>query len=107
MAGAAGDKAAIASRISGQYTAGIGTASRCAVVSENIGSLMAVRILSLCLVLCGLWCVPVTIGADAVINVHQVEGVINPVVVEYMTDSIRRAEEAKNMAGGFLIRTYR
>jgi membrane-bound serine protease (ClpP class) len=30
-----------------------------------------------------------------VINVYQVEGVINPVIVEYMTDSIRRAEEAK------------
>jgi membrane-bound serine protease (ClpP class) len=66
---------------------------------------MAVRILSLCLVLCGLWCVPVTIGADAVINVHQVEGVINPVVVEYMTDSIRRAEEAKDVAVIFQLDT--
>jgi membrane-bound serine protease (ClpP class) len=66
---------------------------------------MAVRILSLCLVLCGLWCVPVTIGADAVINVHQVEGIINPVVVEYMTDSIRRAEEAKDVAVIFQLDT--
>ena len=68
---------------------------------------MAVRLLSLCLMLCGLWlwCVPVTIGADTVINVHQVEGVINPVVVEYMTDSIRRAEEAKNMAVIFQLDT--
>jgi membrane-bound serine protease (ClpP class) len=66
---------------------------------------MAVRLLSLCLVLCGLWCVPVTIGADTVINVHQVEGVINPVVVEYMTDSIRRAEEAKDVAVIFQLDT--
>jgi membrane-bound serine protease (ClpP class) len=68
---------------------------------------MAVRILSLCLVLCGLWswCVPVTIGADTVINVHQVEGIINPVVVEYMTDSIRRAEEAQDVAVIFQLDT--
>jgi membrane-bound serine protease (ClpP class) len=68
---------------------------------------MAMRILSLCLALCGLWlwCVPVTIGADTVINVHQVEGVINPVVVEYMTDSIRRAEEAKDVAVIFQLDT--
>src|SRR5437879_8353192 len=66
---------------------------------------MAVRILSLCLVLCGLWGVPVTLGADAVINVHQVEGIINPVVVEYMTDSIRRAEEAKDAAVIFRLDT--
>jgi membrane-bound serine protease (ClpP class) len=68
---------------------------------------MAVRILALCLVLCGLWlwCVPVTIGADTVINVHQVEGIINPVIVEYMTDSIRRAEEAKDVAVIFQLDT--
>jgi len=40
-----------------------------------------------------------------VINVHQVEGVINPVVVEYMTDSIRRAEEAKDVAVIFQLDT--
>ena len=68
---------------------------------------MAVRLLSLCLVLCGLWlwCVPVTTGADTVINLHQVEGIINPVVVEYMTDSIRRAEEAKAVAVIFQLDT--
>jgi len=68
---------------------------------------MAVRISSLCLVLWGLWlwCVHVTIGADTVINVHQVEGVINPVVVEYITDSIRRAEEAKAVAVIFQLDT--
>jgi membrane-bound serine protease (ClpP class) len=66
---------------------------------------MAVRLLSLCLVLCGLWCVPVTIGADTVINMHQVEGIINPVVVEYMTDSLRRAEEAKAVAVIFQLDT--
>ena len=68
---------------------------------------MAVRILSLCLVLCGLWLwgVPVTMGTDTVINVHQVEGVINPVVVEYMTDSIRRAEETKAVAVIFQLDT--
>ena len=68
---------------------------------------MAVRLLSLCLVLCGLWlwCVPVTTGADIVLNVHRVEGVINPVVVEYMTDSIRRAEEAKDVAVIFQLDT--
>src|SRR5919109_483536 len=66
---------------------------------------MAVRVLSLCLVLCGLWCVPVTLGADTVINVYQVEGVINPVVVEYMTDSIRRAEETGAVAVIFQLDT--
>ena len=68
---------------------------------------MAMRLLCLCLVLCGLWlwCVPVTTGADAVINVHQVEGIINPVVVEYMTDSIRRAEAARAVAVIFQLDT--
>jgi len=40
-----------------------------------------------------------------VITVHQVEGIINPVVVEYMTDSIRRAEEAKDVAVIFQLDT--
>ncbi len=68
---------------------------------------MAARILSLCLVCCGLWvwCAAVTTGADAVIAVHQVEGIINPVVVEYMTDSIRRAEEARAVAVIFQLDT--
>jgi membrane-bound serine protease (ClpP class) len=68
---------------------------------------MAMRILSLCLVLCGLWlwCVPVTMGVDTAITVHQVEGIINPVVVEYITDSIRRAEEAKAVAVIFQLDT--
>ena len=68
---------------------------------------MAARVLSLCLVLCGLWwwCAPVTTGADTVIDVHQVEGVINPVVVEYMTDSIRRAEDARAVAVIFQLDT--
>jgi membrane-bound serine protease (ClpP class) len=48
---------------------------------------------------------PVTLGADTVIPVHQVEGIINPVVVEYMTDSIRRAEEVKAMAVIFQLDT--
>jgi membrane-bound serine protease (ClpP class) len=39
------------------------------------------------------------------ITVHQVEGVINPVIVEYMTDSIRRAEEAKAVAVIFQLDT--
>jgi membrane-bound serine protease (ClpP class) len=68
---------------------------------------MAVRILSLCLVCCGLWvwCAAVTTGADTAITVHQVEGIINPVVVEYMTDSIRRAEEARAVAVIFQLDT--
>ena len=68
---------------------------------------MAARILALCLVCCGLWvwCAAVTTGADAVITVHQVEGIINPVVVEYMTDSIRRAEEARAVAVIFQLDT--
>ena len=68
---------------------------------------MAARILALCLVCCGLWvwCAAVTTGADAVIAVHQVEGIINPVVVEYMTDSIRRAEEARAVAVIFQLDT--
>jgi membrane-bound serine protease (ClpP class) len=44
-------------------------------------------------------------GADTVITVHQVEGIINPVVVEYMTDSIRRAEEVKAVAVIFQLDT--
>ena len=47
----------------------------------------------------------VTTGADTVIDVHQVEGIINPVVVEYMTDSIRRAEEARAVAVIFQLDT--
>ena len=68
---------------------------------------MAARVLSLCLVICGLWlwCAAVTTGADTVIDVHQVDGVINPVIVEYMTDSIRRAEEARAVAVIFQLDT--
>jgi len=57
--------------------------------------------------LCGLWLwgATVTTGADTVITVHQVEGVINPVVVEYMTESIRRAEEARAVAVIFQLDT--
>src|ERR1700674_2788078 len=74
---------------------------------EGVGVCMAVRVLSLCLVLCGLWlwCASVTTGADTMIEVHQVEGVINPVVVEYMTDSIRRAEDARAVAVIFQLDT--
>jgi membrane-bound serine protease (ClpP class) len=66
---------------------------------------MAARVMFLCVVLCGWWWASVTTGADLVIDVHQVEGVINPVVVEYMTDSIRRAEEAKAVAVIFQLDT--
>ena len=66
---------------------------------------MAVRVMFLCLVLCGWWWASMTTGADLVIDVHQVEGIINPVVVEYMTDSIRRAEEAKAVAVIFQLDT--
>ncbi len=66
---------------------------------------MAARVMFLCLMLCGWWWAAVTTGADMVIDVHQVEGVINPVVVEYMTDSIRRAEEAKAVAVIFQLDT--
>jgi membrane-bound serine protease (ClpP class) len=40
-----------------------------------------------------------------VIDVHQVEGVINPVIVEYMTEGIRRAEEARAVAVIFQLDT--
>src|SRR5438105_7033604 len=72
---------------------------------EGVGICMAVRVWSLCLMLCGLWCASVTTGADTMIDVHQVEGVINPVVVEYIADSIRRAEEAKDVAVIFQLDT--
>jgi len=68
---------------------------------------MAARVWSLCLVVCGLWLwwAAVTTGADTVVEVHQVEGVINPVIVEYMTDSIRRAEDARAVAVIFQLDT--
>src|SRR6266851_4172366 len=43
------------------------------VVSEGVGSLMAARVMFLCVVLCGWWWASVTTGADMVIDVHQVE----------------------------------
>ena len=57
-----------------------------------------------------LWAVVVVYACDdwgrtPVITVHQVEGIINPVVVEYMTDSIRRAEEVKAVAVIFQLDT--
>ena len=74
---------------------------------KGVGIRMAVRVWSLCLVLGGmwLWCAAITTGADTVIDVHQVDGVINPVILEYMTDSIRRAEDAKAAAVIFQLDT--
>jgi len=68
---------------------------------------MATRVWSLCVVWCGmgLWWAAMTAGADTVINVHQVDGVINPVILEYMTDSIRRAEDARAVAVIFQLDT--
>src|ERR1700740_684437 len=66
---------------------------------------MAARVLSLCLVWCGLWCAAAVVAADTVIDVYQVDGVINPVILEYMTDSIRRAESTKGVAVIFQLDT--
>ncbi|MDZ7378289.1 MAG: nodulation protein NfeD [candidate division KSB1 bacterium] len=68
---------------------------------------MGVRVLSLCLIVGGLWLglATMTTGADTVIDVHRVEGVINPVIVEYMAASIRRAEEARAVAVIFQLDT--
>ncbi len=40
----------------------------------------------------------VATGAGNHIDVHAVEGIINPVVVEYMSESIERAEAENAMA---------
>ena len=44
-------------------------------------------------------------GSDNHIDVHVVEGVINPVVVEYMVESIRKARDENAMAVVFQLDT--
>lgn len=56
---------------------------------------MATRLIMSLLIACGLFlgsCTPGT-AAEAHIDVHVVDGIINPVVVEYMINSISRAEQ--------------
>ncbi|MGQ4807336.1 hypothetical protein NKDENANG_00684 [Candidatus Entotheonellaceae bacterium PAL068K] len=68
---------------------------------------MASRILSGAAVLCGLylWCTSLATGAANRIDVHTVEGVINPVIVEYMLESLERAEATDSTAVVFQLDT--
>jgi membrane-bound serine protease (ClpP class) len=52
-----------------------------------------------------LWCTSLATGMGAHVDVHQVEGVINPVVVEYMVQGIERAEREGAMAVVFQLDT--
>lgn len=68
---------------------------------------MFIRMVSVSLILLGLylWFTAPVIGADNHIDVHPVEGVINPVIVEYMIQSIQRAEEERATAVVFQLDT--
>lgn len=65
------------------------------------------RLISASTILLGLllWGAYWVAGADHHITVHPIEGVINPVVVEYMLESIRRAEDEKAEAVIFQLDT--
>jgi membrane-bound serine protease (ClpP class) len=52
-----------------------------------------------------LWGSPATHGADSYVNVHTVEGIINPVVVEYMIECIHKAENENAAAVIFQLDT--
>ncbi|MDH3605356.1 MAG: nodulation protein NfeD, partial [Candidatus Tectomicrobia bacterium] len=53
----------------------------------------------------GLWCLPPTHGAGGSIDVYPVDGIINPVVVEYMSASIRQSVEEQATAVVFQLDT--
>jgi membrane-bound serine protease (ClpP class) len=52
-----------------------------------------------------LWCLGSTQGADGHVDVYAVEGIINPVIVEYMRGSIRQAEVDQSTAVIFQLDT--
>jgi membrane-bound serine protease (ClpP class) len=52
-----------------------------------------------------LWCTSLATGTGTLIDVHLVEGVINPVVVEYMIESIEQAEDESAAAVIFQLDT--
>jgi membrane-bound serine protease (ClpP class) len=52
-----------------------------------------------------LWLPPFTHGADGSVDVYPVDGIINPVVVEYMLESIRQSEEEQATAVIFQLDT--
>jgi membrane-bound serine protease (ClpP class) len=52
-----------------------------------------------------LWYTPLVTGRDGHVDVHPIEGVINPVVVEYMIESIERAEAERATAVIFQLDT--
>jgi membrane-bound serine protease (ClpP class) len=52
-----------------------------------------------------LWLPPFTHGADGSVDVYPVDGIINPVVVEYMLESIRQSEEEQATAVVFQLDT--
>jgi membrane-bound serine protease (ClpP class) len=68
---------------------------------------MPVRVFLLVVTVLGwcLWWNPPTHGAEQYVAVHQVEGVISPVIVEYMIESIARAEQEEVMAVIFQLDT--
>jgi membrane-bound serine protease (ClpP class) len=60
----------------------------------------SVTILGICF-----WCLSLATGDANHVDVYTVEGVINPVIVEYMTEGIERAEEEKAAAVIFQLDT--
>lgn len=65
------------------------------------------RVFSFGILLLGLclWCVGPSVGAGGHVNVYPVEGVINPVIVEYMAESITQSVEENATAVVFQLDT--
>ncbi len=65
------------------------------------------RVFSFGILLLGLclWCVGPSIGAGGHVNVYPVEGVINPVIVEFMAESIAQSAEENATAVVFQLDT--
>jgi membrane-bound serine protease (ClpP class) len=65
------------------------------------------RVICVGLILCSVYLLGggLATGRDNHVNVHVVEGVINPVIVEYMTESIQRAQDEHAMAVVFQLDT--
>ena len=68
---------------------------------------MVVRVFSGSALVLGLylWCTTMVAATDRTIHVHPVEGVINPVIVEYMLESLDRARQENAAAVVFQLDT--
>lgn len=68
---------------------------------------MVARVFSRSILVLGfsLWCTALAVAAERYVHVHAVEGIINPVIVEYMVESLERARQENALAVVFQLDT--